>query len=109
MLKKDVSEDTDIKTGTNILTHAFRARVCIKCAGKEYEQFRMHVTNGYVARIREQPHDIAKSNMQLKNYRPHVAKKKPKDGNSAQHLIDVNPAGKKVSFFQMCAMQIRVK
>ena len=74
------------KIGKKTLTDVFRARIYIKRAGSNYEQYRREVSNGYVSRSREAPYDIVEANRQMEFYRPVVQfKKKAEDERGSQH------------------------
>lgn len=44
------------------LIEAFKLRIYIKRAGKEYESFHREVNNSYIVKCREYPVDIVKAN-----------------------------------------------
>ena len=52
----------------------------MKRASKEYEQFRLDLSNGYMSRSREMLFDITKADRQISNFKlVHTFKKKSKE------------------------------
>ena len=85
----DGAMDREIAAGKKALTVVFRARVCVRRSGRTYDQFRRDLSNGYIARSREQPIDIVEANRQMKYYRPlHIGKRKSEDVSGSQHVQD---------------------
>ena len=56
--------------GKEVLMQAFLARVCVKRASREIEEYRRDSYNGYVAGCREYPCDLMEASRQMMYYRP---------------------------------------
>ena len=69
------------------LNDVFRARVHVKWAGKDFDQFRRDLSNGCMSRSREMPFDATEAGMQIANYKSVLAfKKKTEEIRGTQHL-----------------------
>ena len=59
----------DCEPGITILNNAFQACLYIKRAGKNFEQFRRDLLNGYVSRSREMPFDMMEVDRYIAHYK----------------------------------------
>ena len=62
--------------GITTLNNAFKARIYIKRVGKNFEQFRWNLSNGYVSRSREIPFDVIEVDHQIAHYKLVISFKK---------------------------------
>jgi len=84
-----------VKVGKESLMQAFMARVCVKRAGREFEEFRREVYNGYVAGSREYPADIMDANRLMTYYRPiHNVKRDTRRKGSSGEGVGGHVGGK---------------
>ena len=67
---RDGSGAADINMGKEALRQAFKARIYVKRAGRNFEPFRRDLYNGYVTGSREYPFDVIEANRQMEYYHP---------------------------------------
>jgi len=67
---RDKLDDTDIAVDKEALMQAFRSRVCVKRAGRRFDEFRIDAYNGYFVGSREYPFDMVETYRQMVHYRP---------------------------------------
>ena len=88
---KDVPDNgtgaDDIAARKKALTNALRARIYMRRAGGNYEQYRREITNGYMRRSNEYPVDIPEAHRQMEYYRPVIFKRRNDEDSGSQHLL----------------------
>ena len=84
----DDAGKVNVKKGKDALTQAVRARAYARKSGRDFDNFRNEISNGHIARSREQPCNASDANRQMQYYKP-LFRKKKKDEGEAQVVVHI--------------------